>query len=140
MTTIPDPSLIATDSDGTEAVRVLKGGRWRWMMTGLLRGLKGDKGDSVKGDKGDPGTPKRIELYASSVSGKVVFKPAFAAAPVVTPNPLVVGGQLVLAIPSNVTANGCDVTILRSRGTLVLTSGPFETVTGVAGSVLALGS
>lgn len=104
-------------------------------------GLPGRDGTAgADGAAGAPGTPKRVEIYASTTAGKVVFSTAFATIPVVIPNPINVGGQLVIAMPLNVTKTGCDVTVMRSRATLVLSTGPFEVVTSVAGSVLAIGS
>ncbi len=56
----------------------------------------------------------------------VKFAKTYAAPPSVAPYNAIVGGQLVIAVPSEVTATGCNVTVVQTRGTLLLTSGPIE--------------
>ena len=97
-----------------------------------------------QGAPGPAGTPKRIERYTGTSdatgAGTVTFSPAFSAPPVVEPSITWNGAQMVVASASNVTATGCTITVMRSKGTLVLTSGPFELAPNTAFRVLALGS
>lgn len=118
-----------------------------------LQGLKGDAGpigpQGVKGDTGaagatgPAGTPRRVETYtgtsnASSV-GTVTFNPAFATPPTVIPQQTWVGGQMVSPGVTSVTATGCTLAVMRSRATLLLTTGPFESAPNTAFSVVVIG-
>lgn len=99
------------------------------------QGTKGDAG--AKGDTGSQGlpgtnaTPTLFEVVESKVitagtKVAVKFTKAFTAAPVVQPSPIWNGTQMVIGQASEVTMTGCNVTVMQSRGTLLLTSGPFE--------------
>lgn len=117
---IPDPSKVTDTLDGSEAVRVMQHGKWRWVLSALFR-------------------RQRIETYQTT-TGKIVFSPPFSAPPQVHPAIRYAGDRVVLGIPKNVTATGCDIDVIRSRGVLVLSAGPFEAVTGVSGAVIAIGN
>lgn len=56
----------------------------------------------------------------------VKFTKTYTAPPNVTPYNAIVNGQLVIGVPSDVTATGCNVIVVQTRGTLLLTTGPIE--------------
>lgn len=98
-------------------------------------GATGPKGDTgPQGQQGLPGTnatPTLFEIVESKVvtAGTKVaikFTKSFAAPPIVQPSPIWNGTQMVIGQASEVTITGCNVTVMQSRGTLLLTSGPFE--------------
>lgn len=108
------------------------------------KGETGPKGDI--GPKGDAGAPKRIERFSGTVAGAaglatIPFSPAFAAPPLVRVVEGWLGDQLISGSATAVTAAGATVAVKRSRGTLLLTSGPFEPApAGTAVTVEAIGS
>jgi len=123
------------------------------------KGDKGDKGDpgaSVKGDKGDTGSkgdpgaagsPKRIERYTSTTNSSgiatIVFSPAFAATPDIDVIDGWNGDQMITGavVPGSASKTGCQVQVMVSRGTLLLTTGPFQkAATGVSITARAIGN
>lgn len=101
-------------------------------------GATGPKGDTgPQGQQGLPGTnatPTLFEIVESKVvtAGTKVtikFTKSFSAPPIVQPSPIWNGTQMVIGQASEVTTTGCNVTVMQSRGTLLLTSGPFEVAT-----------
>lgn len=94
---------------------------------------------------GDAGAPKRVEtvsgVLAANASVKLTFAKAFAEIPVVIPEPTWVGQQLVMPIVGAVTKTDVTLTAMQSRGTLLLTDGPFQPATaGKPVSVKVIGS
>lgn len=73
-------------------------------------------------------------IKAEEVSGKVVtagtkvsvkFAKTYSAPPFVLPSATWNGAQMVTGEASNITAIGCDVTVMQSTGTLLLNGSPF---------------
>lgn len=98
-------------------------------------GATGPKGDTgPQGPQGVPGanaTPTLFETVESKVvtAGTKVaikFTKAFTAPPIVQPSPIWNGTQMIIGQASEITTTGCNVTVMQSRGTLLLTTGPFE--------------
>ncbi|MEN4544898.1 hypothetical protein [Pantoea agglomerans] len=98
-------------------------------------GAMGPKGDTgPQGPQGVPGanaTPTLFETVESKVvtAGTKVaikFTKAFTAPPIVQPSPIWNGTQMIIGQASEITTSGCNVTVMQSRGTLLLTTGPFE--------------
>lgn len=98
-------------------------------------GATGPKGDTgPQGPQGVPGanaTPNLFEIVESKVvtaGAKVAIKftKAFTAPPIVQPSPIWNGTQMIIGQASEITTTGCNVTVMQSRGTLLLTTGPFE--------------
>lgn len=155
---MPQPPKLpeATDLDGTETLIGRKGNMLFRFPLALIRawmaitGPKGDKGDKgTTGDRGATGPGYTFQRVASSVSSTagaatVKFATAFPVVPEVLPVMTMVssgtGPMLVFGIPSNITKTGCDITVYRSRGTLLLTNTPFEIVGGVSVPVVAFGT
>lgn len=113
--------------DGSEAIRVLTGGRWRWMMLSKLFGL-------------------RLETVSAKVVGSagvvtLAFAAPFKKPPVLLPMNVAVGRQLYLGVATSVTETGAVVTLVRSKGTLLLSDGPFEYApAGTTVSAVVIGS
>lgn len=106
-------------------------------------GGKGDPGE--RGERGLPGAVPRVGVFASTPCdakgvATIAFSPPFVAPPAVVPVVAWNGDQRIEPAASEVTASGCKVLLKRSRGTLLLSTGAFETASaGTAGSVLAIG-
>lgn len=133
---MPKAPPAATPLTGDEVVRVIQGGKPALAKASDLKGLKGDPGKDA--------APLRVENYTAvsiaNGTATITFSPAFTTAPTVIirsgwSNDQYVGGGVTA-----VSATGCTVLVKRSRGTLLLTTGPFETApAGVAVSVIAIG-
>lgn len=118
-------------------------------------GPKGDQGiQGVKGDTGAAGAPKRVERFTGTTnasgiatitfadsSGKLV---PFSSVPDIdviedwiTPtNPQMLTGKVLTS-----SVSGCTVQVMVSRGTLLLTSGPFQAAgSGQSITVRAIGN
>lgn len=99
-------------------------------ISGIAPALSLDLG-IPKGDAGKNATPTLFEIFESKVATAgtkvaIKFTKAFTAPPIVQPSPIWNGAQMVIGQASEVTTTGCNVTVMQSRGTLLLTSGPFE--------------
>lgn len=97
------------------------------------------------GVKGPAGTPKRIERYtaATNASGVATFtwSPAFTAAPDVQVIDGWSGDQMLTGGVATATLTGATVNVKRTRATLLLSAGPFETApSGVSITVRAMGN
>ncbi len=108
-------------------------------------GAQGVKGDT--GATGAPGTPKRVERFSgvTNASGiaAITFSPAFEAVPDIDVIQGWIGDQEVGGgvVAGSATKTGCNVLVKVSRGTLLLTSGPFQTAgAGVSVTVRAIGN
>ena len=108
-------------------------------------GSQGVKGDT--GATGAPGTPKRVERFSgvTNASGiaAITFSPAFDAVPDIDVIQGWIGDQEVGGgvVAGSATKTGCNVLVKVSRGTLLLTSGPFQTAgDGVSVTVRAIGN
>lgn len=136
----------ATSLDGTETMFGIKGGKWVGFASALLKGLKGDKGDKGdKGNTGDAGAPKRVERYTATTNASGVatftFSPAFTAAPDVQVIDGWAADQMIAGGVTAVSTTSCTVQAKISRGTLLLTSGPFQTAAaGVSVTIRAIGN
>lgn len=87
------------------------------------------------GATGPAGTPRRVERYTatSNTSGIATYSwPACATAPDVDIIHGWVGDQMTGGGVTAQTNSGASVLVKRSRGTLLLTSGPFETAPNTA--------
>lgn len=111
-------------------------------------GPKGDTGATgAKGDAGAAGEPKRIIRFTASTNANgiatVVFSPAFTSAPDVDVIEAWNADQMITGavIAGSVNAAGCQVQVMVSRGTLLLTTGPFQkAAAGVSITVRAIGN
>lgn len=117
-------------------------------------GPKGDTGSTgargatgSAGAKGDPGTPKRVERFTATTNASGIasftFSPAFAAAPDVDVIEAWNGDQMITGaiVPGSVTTTACQAQVMVSRGTLLLTTGPFQkAAAGVSVTVRAIGN
>jgi len=84
-----------------------------------------------KGDAGKNATPTLFELVESKVATAgtkvaIKFTKAYTSAPIVQPSPIWNGAQMIIGQASEITTTGCNVTVMQSRGALLLTTGPFE--------------
>lgn len=104
------------------------------------QGLKGDTGAT-----GPAGTPKRVERYTANTNSSGVatftFSPAFTSPPDIEVVTGWSGDQMIAGGVTAQTLTGATVLVKRSRGTLLLTSGPFETApAGVSVTIRAIGN
>lgn len=132
----PQGTQGAKGDAGPQGVQGLKGDQGPQGSKGDV-GAQGTKGDTgAKGDQGATGaagTPKRIERFTGSTNSSgiatIAFDPAFNAIPDIDviedwiANDQMVTGKV---IPGTASKTGCQVQVMISRGTLVLTSGPFQ--------------
>lgn len=84
-----------------------------------------------KGDAAPSTTSLQTEVVESKVvtAGQKVaikFAKKYTAPPIVLPNSIWNGQQMVEGQASEITTTGCNVTVMQSRGTLLLSGGPFE--------------
>jgi len=99
-----------------------------------------------KGDTGTNATPLQFELVAGVVATAgqkvaITFAKKYSTPPVVLPNPIWNGQQLIQGQASEITTAGCNVTVMQSRGTLLLSSGSFESAAAKAAfSIFVIGS
>lgn len=114
-------------------------------------GATGPKGDTgltgstgATGPTGAAGTPKRIERYTATTnaSGIATFTfPTFAAAPDIDVIQTWIADQQVGGGVTAQTLTGCTVLCKVSRGTLLLTTGPFQTAAaGVPVTIRVIGN
>jgi hypothetical protein len=117
------------------------------------RGATGAKGDAgpqgiqgtvgPAGPKGDPGTPLRVEPYTvtSNASGVATFtfSPAFTVINDISVKTGWVNDQQVGGGVTSQTLTGATVLVKRSRGALLLTTGPFETAPNTPVSIVVTG-
>lgn len=95
-----------------------------------LQGATGAKGET--GATGAAGTPKRIERFTgltnSSGIAPIVFSPAFATVPDIDVIDGWSGEQQITGavVPGSAAINGCQVQVMISRPTLLLSAGPFQ--------------
>ena len=103
-------------------------------------GATGAKGDT--GAQGPAGTPTRIETYTatSNASGIATFTfPAFTEILDIRIKPTWNADQYVGGGVTGQTLTGCTVLVKRSRGALLLTTGPFETGPSTAVTIVVYG-
>lgn len=110
-------------------------------------GATGPKGDTgATGPQGVAGTNSVMETMSGTVvtAGTPVvltFTKTYSAPPVVIPVPQWNGTQMITGGAGSITRTGCSFTAMQSRGTLLLTSGPFENAAaGVTFRVLVIGN
>lgn len=94
--------------------------------------------------------PRGTNSVMETITGTVVtagtavpltFTKTYAAPPVVIPIPQWNGSQMITGGASSITTTGCTFTVMQSRGTLLLTSGPFENAAaGVTFRLLVIGN
>ena len=107
------------------------------------QGVAGPTGPT--GAQGSAGTPRRIERYtaATNASGiaTFIFSPAFTSAPDIDVIQGWLGDQEIGGAVQSQTLTGCTVLTKVSRGTLALSSGPFQTAgAGVSVTIRAIGN
>lgn len=96
--------------------------------------------------RGNAGTNSVTETITGTVvtAGTAVpltFTKTYTAPPTVIPIPNWNGTQLITGAAAAVTATGCTFLAMQSRGTLLLTSGPFENAAaGQTFRVLVIGN
>lgn len=100
----------------------------------------------LTGATGTAGTNSVVETLSGTVvtagtAVPLIFTKTYSAPPVVIPVPQWNGTQMITGGASNITRTGCSFTAMQSRGTLLLTSGPFENAAaGVVFRVLVIGN
>jgi hypothetical protein len=102
-------------------------------------GVSGAMGATgATGAKGADGTPRRVDLYTAA-AGAFTFPTPYAAPPVIVPLPGWSAQQMIIASASAITTTGCTIAVTRSKGTLLLASGPFEAApAGTTASFVAI--
>lgn len=108
-------------------------------------GATGAKGDT--GAAGPAGTPKRIERFTGTTNSSgiaaVAFSPAFSSVPDIDVIEAWSGEQMITGavVAGSATVSGCQVQVMVSRATLLLSSGPFQKAgSGVSITVKATGN
>jgi hypothetical protein len=91
------------------------------------------------------GSVPRVVRFSGTTNASgiatIVFSPAFTSLPDVQPITGWNADQMVSGAITNLTLTGCSVTVKVSRGTLALSSGPFQTAgSGVSITVRAIGT
>lgn len=91
------------------------------------------------------GTPKRVERYTATTNASGVatftFSPAFTSAPDIDVIESWSGDQMITGGVTAQSLTGCTVAAKVSRGTLALSSGPFQAApAGLSITVRAIGS
>lgn len=115
------------------------------------QGAKGDTGvaglQGPKGDTGAPGAPKRVDRFTGVTNGSgiatVVFSPSFNTMPDIDVIEAWSGDQMITGavIAGSASALGCQVQVMLSRATLLLSTGPFQKAgTGISVTVRAIGN
>lgn len=104
-------------------------------------GVAGPAG--ATGATGPAGTPTRIETYTATSNAQGIatftFSPAFAAIADIRVKSGWVGDQEVGGGEIARSLTGCTIQVKRSRGTLLLTTGPFENAPNTAVSIVVYG-
>lgn len=91
------------------------------------------------------GAPKRVERYTATTNASglatFTFSPAFTTPPDIEVIDGWAGDQMITGGVTAQSLTGAAVQVKRSRGTLLLTSGPFETApAGVSVTIRAIGN
>ncbi|MDJ0087707.1 hypothetical protein [Pantoea allii] len=66
------------------------------------------------------------KVVTAGVKVAVKFAKTYTNPPVVQPSSTWAGQQVVVGEATDITTTGCNVTVMQSKGTLLLTAGPFE--------------
>lgn len=137
--TIPPDLQARTPLTGTERIWIQQNGRMVLATPAQIAALV----SAVPGPQGEAGKPRRVVSLSATANASAIatltFSPAFTAAPVVLVVDRFVGDQLVTGTVTAVSTTGATITVKRSRGTLLLTSGPFEPAPSTAVTVIAIG-
>lgn len=111
------------------------------------QGVKGDAGATgPKGDTGPQGTNSVMETLTGTVvtagtGVPLTFTKTYSTPPVVIPIPQWSGVQMITGGATNITRTGCTFTAIQSRGSLLLSAGPFENAAqGQVFRVLVIGN
>lgn len=93
--------------------------------------------------RGPKGSPKRVEVLSTTAnSGGIAtftFSPPYDTPPTVTPFPIWSGDQMYIGQATSITPTTCTVVVKRSRGTLLLSAGPFESAPNAPVQMLVVG-
>lgn len=109
-------------------------------------GVAGPAGkDGAAGATGPAGTPKRVARFTGNTDATgvatIAFSPAFTTLDDVDVITGWSGDQMVAGGVTQQSVSGCKVAVKVSRGTLLLTAGPFQTAgAGVSITVRAIGT
>lgn len=101
--------------------------------------------ESLRGASGRDGSPKRVEQHTGTVAGgqgvaTIAFPVAFASPPLCTVVDGWSGAQMITGEVTATTTTTATVVVRRSRGTLALSAGPFETApNGTTVKIQAIG-
>lgn len=101
--------------------------------------------DGAPGAAGPAGTPKRVARFTGATDATgvatITFSPAFTTLDDVDVITGWSGDQMVAGGVTQQSVSGCKVAVKVSRGTLLLTAGPFQTAgAGVSITVRAIGT
>lgn len=140
---MPERPMIpeATEIAGTETLIGRQGRQLRRFPLELLRRWIGPTATALRHTSGDT---------TSSGKAKIVFPKKYVEPPqvngvseiLIIPAAGLVPQQMkiIVVVPSNVTINGCDVTVYQTRGTFLAGASPIELAPGIKGTVLAFGT
>lgn len=111
-------------------------------------GTPGKDGPPGKdGSPGAAGVPKRVERFSAATNASgiatIAFDPVFAAVPDIQVIDGWIGDQQVTGgvVAGTATKSGCQIQVMVSRGTLILTTGPYQkAAAGVSVTVRAIGN
>lgn len=112
-------------------------------------GAKGDKGDAgnagTQGIQGTAGTPKRFDKYTGNLTTggalTLTFGTPYASTPVWFEDTVWSGSQAFFSYATAISTISVTIKCKRSRGTLLLASGPFEdAVSGEPFSIMVAGN
>lgn len=97
----------------------------------------------AQGPAGANATPEVVasKVVTAGVAVAVKFAKTYSTPPVVNSRTTWNGQQMVVGQASNITTTGCSVTVMQSRGSLLLSAGPFEpAAAGQSFEILVIGS
>lgn len=81
------------------------------------------------------------KVVTAGVAVAVKFAKTYSAPPVVNSRTIWSGQQMIVGQASNITTTGCSITVMQSRGSLLLSAGPFEpAAAGQSFEMLVIGS
>lgn len=140
--TVPPGSAASASMGGTAPNQYLN--------LSLPQGMPGDTGAQgpagPQGPAGTNATPVNFETVSAKVvtagtTVSVTFAKKYTVPPIVTPNPVWNGDQVVIAQASEVTTTGCKVIVKQSVGTLILNGSPFGNApANVTASMFVIGN
>ncbi|WP_417733132.1 hypothetical protein [Rosistilla oblonga] len=98
---------------------------------------------SIAQVRGSGGQEVRYEEYEGTTDGSgnvtINFDEDFQSAPIILPIPTRSGSRIIFPFVTSVAVGGLTLSALQSKGTLLLSSGPFETASSKDVKIVAIG-